>query len=133
MNATSPRKRKFYLIPTVCLALLLLVGSLALVIRRPPDTPSRLWSVAFSPDGKTLVTSGGPDAPGSRPQLGELVFWNATTGKKQRILPQAAGVRRAVFSPDGKFLATADFAGTTKLLDPSSGKTKATLTPIRAQ
>jgi WD40 repeat protein len=134
MSADNHRKRKLYLLLTACLVLLLLVGSLALLLRRTPDSaPMRLWSVAFAPDGKTLVTSAGPDAPDSQPQMGELVFWNAASGRKKWILPQPAGVRRAVFSPDGKFIATADFAGTTKLLDPANGKTKATLTPHSSQ
>ena len=135
MSADIHRRRKLYFLLTACLILLLLLaGSLALLLRRSPgNTPSRPWSVAFSPDGKTLVTSGGPDAPDSQPQMGELVFWNAASGRKKRILPQPAGVRRAVFSPDGKFIVTADFAGTTKLLEPATGKTKATLTPHSSQ
>ena len=39
------------------------------------------------------------------------------------------GVRRAVFSPNATFIAVADFGGATKLLDASTGKLKATLTP----
>jgi WD40 repeat protein len=126
----SSRAKRFLILGVLAI-LLLLVGSLAFLLR-PSHIPLPLWSVAFSPDGKTLVTGGGPDAPEMLPQIGELVFWDAATGKKKRIIQQQWGVRRAVFSPDGKFIATADFGGKTKLLD-ATGRTLATLTPQFSQ
>jgi WD40 repeat protein len=121
------KKRKLCLILTACLVLLM-VGGLVFVIYGAPDIPLKLWSVAFSPDGKMLVTGGGQDAPEAVPQIGEVVIWNAATGRKKKIIQQQWGVRRAVFSADGKFIATADFGGKTRLLDSATGKTKALLT-----
>jgi WD40 repeat protein len=120
-------KRTVAIILTTCL-LASLVGLVYLVLQRHKAAPLQLWSVAFSPDGKALVTAGGQDAPETRPQVGEVVIWNAANGRKERIVRQQWGARRALFSPDGQFIATADFGGQTRLLDPTTGKTKARLT-----
>jgi WD40 repeat protein len=61
--------------------------------------------VAFAPDGKTLAT-GGVD--------NHVRFWEVGTGKFQGALPAhnaPAGVSRLAYSPDGKLLATASWAG----------------------
>ena len=53
--------------------------------------------VAFSPDGKTLVTASG----------NEVHFWDAHTGEyKQALRSQPDLVRSIAFSPDGEMLAT---------------------------
>jgi WD40 repeat protein len=80
-----------------------------------------------------LVTGGGSDAPDNRPQSGEFVLWDASTGEPKRILQKEWAVRSAVFSPDGKFIAMADFGGATRLVDPVTGNVKATLTPHPSQ
>jgi WD40 repeat protein len=130
-NGHRGMKRKALLILAACLFLVLVVV-LGFALRQRAGVPLQLWSVGFSPDGKLLVTGGGQDAPETLPQIGEVVIWNAANGKKKKIIPQQWGVRRAVFSPDGKFIATADFGGKTRLLD-TSGKTKAVLTPQFSQ
>jgi WD40 repeat protein len=116
-----------------CVLLVLILGAVLLFFRTPPDTPLRLWSVAYSPDGKTLVTTGGPDSADAAPRIGDLVFWNASNGKKKRVVHQQWGVRRAVFSPDGAFIATSDFGGKTCLLNAKTGETQAILTPQYSQ
>jgi WD40 repeat protein len=92
-------------------------------------SPGQLWSVAFCPDGKTLVTTGGTDNPSALKQDGEIIFWNAANGTKLRILRQPWAVRRAVFTADGKYLAICDFGGATKLLDAISAEIKMNLPP----
>ena len=58
----------------------------------------KVASVAFSPDGKLLVTSGE-----------DIRVWDATTGKLQRVLKGDGKIVRAIaFSPDGKTLAVAN-------------------------
>jgi eukaryotic-like serine/threonine-protein kinase len=61
--------------------------------------------LAFSPDGKLLVTSGA-DQDGSN----AVKFWDAVTGKAMRSIPwpverTTGGVGRVVFSADGRRLA----------------------------
>jgi WD40 repeat protein len=71
--------------------------------------------VAFSPDGKTLASTGG-----------DLIsLWDLKTGKEPIIL-QGHQVLSVAFSPDGKTLATGSQAGTIKLWDVKAGKERAT-------
>jgi WD40 repeat protein len=88
----------------------------------PPDlkeVTSRLWTVVFSPNGKTLAVTAGWDNPH---EPGELVIWDVATQQPKLIWRQGAPIRTAAFSRDGKLLAIGDFAGATQLLDPGTGK-----------
>jgi WD40 repeat protein len=69
----------------------------------------RIYSVAFSPDGKTIVAGSGGGGHLLRPH-GEVTVWDAATGKQQTILKGEGRrdiVQAVVFSPDGKTLAAA--------------------------
>lgn len=65
---------------------------------------SNVWSVAFSPDGKTLVSSG---------YDGKVIVWNVAEKKSTAILEKHKGWCRSVaFHPGGKQFATAGEDGT---------------------
>jgi RNA polymerase sigma factor (sigma-70 family) len=67
-----------------------------------------IFTLAFSPDGKTLVT-GGRFSSGGDPDVGRvttLTLWDPIRGKEIRKLEgNVRGINRLAFSPDGKTLA----------------------------
>jgi WD40 repeat protein len=81
---------------------------------------SDVWAVAFSPDGKYLVT-------GSKDKTTRL--WDLGTGQTTRVFSGSTGdVGEVTFSPDGKYLVTAggheseDGDNTARLWDVASGQ-----------
>jgi WD40 repeat protein len=79
---------------------------------------NHVWSVAFSPDGKTLA-SGSGDA--------KIKLWNMASGKNTATLNTYTDYLHSVaFSPDGKTLASGS-ADQVKLWSVASGKNTATL------
>ncbi len=81
----------------------------------------RVYSVAFSADGKLLASGG---------NQGDIKLWNFTTGKESVTLRGAPGAWRVAFSPDGRLLAVASglMGGYgVNLWDVATGKPQATL------
>ncbi|MDE0483882.1 MAG: trypsin-like peptidase domain-containing protein [Candidatus Poribacteria bacterium] len=79
----------------------------------------KVLGVAFSPDGRTLV-SGGYD--------NIIHLWDVWTGKSKKTLTgHTRGVSTVAFSPDGKILASGSWDDTIRLWDVSSGKLQKTI------
>jgi WD40 repeat protein len=69
--------------------------------------------VAFSPDGRRLVSASGD---------GTLKVWDVQTGQEALTLKaHMREVTSVTFSPDGKRLASASGDGTVKVWDASNG------------
>ncbi|KAH6854663.1 hypothetical protein B0I37DRAFT_362728 [Chaetomium sp. MPI-CAGE-AT-0009] len=89
--------------------------------RRLERHSGRVKVVAFSPDGKTLVTAS--DDPGCAPRL-----WDVATGMCRQTLDGHNHLVKVVaFSPDGKTLASGSVDRTVRLWDVATGEHQHTL------
>ena len=70
-----------------------------------------VWSVAFSSDGKTILTG----------QDNNVRLWNVQSGQELRQFPGDIN-SLAVFSPDGRYILTGDATDKAKLWDLQSGQ-----------
>ncbi|HEV3116442.1 MAG TPA: protein kinase [Gemmataceae bacterium] len=110
---------------SACLLLMLATfgGQGGPVLANPNRTDEGVWTLAFSPDGRRLVTAGGDH---SHP--GQLQIWDVAGGKPLVTLRESPGMRTSAYSPDGQMLATGHWDGEIKLRDPLTGAERATLT-----
>jgi WD40 repeat protein len=95
----------------------------------------RIWSVAFAPDGKSLISGSGEYRTPNDP--GEVKIWDLETGKERASLVGHKGLVFAVaFTPDGREALSASWDSTVKIWDVATAKEKASLTehkgPVRA-
>jgi sugar lactone lactonase YvrE len=105
------------------------VKSPRLCYARPPleGHKDTVWSVAFSPDGKTLAAASGKWQKRDPPP-GEVRLWDLAAGKVRAILQGHTSLVSAVaFSPDGKTLVTSGYDHTVRLWDAATGRQRAVL------
>ena len=77
--------------------------------------------LSWNPHGQTLATS----TTDFTHQ--DAILWDATTGKRQAVLPVGAQIYGLAWSPDGKTLATGSWDKTATLWNPETGKHQMTL------
>lgn len=77
------------------------------------DSAWSVWSVTFSPDGKTLA---------GRSEANTLWLWDTEMGKPKGTPTER--ISRVVFSPDGKTLASGGDDKTVRLWDTETGEPK---------
>ncbi|HEX4130988.1 MAG TPA: protein kinase [Pirellulales bacterium] len=77
-----------------------------------------VWALAFSPDGKTLVSGAAYGTADTTVRL-----WDTATGKQRLLITRKDAVLAVAFSPDGKTLATdsGETDRTIRFYDPATG------------
>lgn len=96
-------------------------------LQRTIDTPLKLLSAAYSPDGTFLVSSSG--YPYNRDGLpGDIVLWEAASGRLVRRLDAfKTWAFSACYSPDGRIIAAPCGDGFLRIYEPASGELRGQL------
>jgi len=101
---------------------------------KPPALPglkNNCCAVTLSPDGTLLAYAGGSEfrqVRNNSQTSGKVRLWDVTTGTLRGHLEgHTSKVDSAIFSPDGKTLATGSSDNTIRLWDVETGKTRAVL------
>ena len=93
----------------------------------PPFLKSSIWSVAFSPDGKTFATGSGTTAGMHLNQRAEAKLYDAASGAVKAILKDHRDhVTGVAFTPDGQSLVTTADDGV-RVWDVASGRLRVLL------
>ncbi len=77
------------------------------LVRKITGQPEMISAMDFSPDGKLIVTGGMNEMAFGAPV--KVILWDVATGKPVRTMGADHRAAGAVFSPDGKMVAVADY------------------------
>lgn len=88
--------------------------------RRLAGPDGDVYSVAFSPDGRTLVACSRYGTDEERTNL--VTLWQVASGKELWRTEGPKGVSSAAFAPDGKTIAAAGEAGPIRLYEAATGQ-----------
>lgn len=80
-------------------------GELIQTLQGHQGDVSGVW---FSPDGRSLVSTGEKQVSADKAPVGELIIWSVLNGQKVKTLPSYS---YATFSPDGKLIASGNGEG----------------------
>ena len=83
------------------------------LIARLPGQPTIVWSLAASPDGQTIVTSG---------YDGRLILWDLAQRRVRQTIEKKGWIRRVALAPGGKEFAAAMEDGNVVLFETADGK-----------
>jgi WD40 repeat protein len=102
------------------------------VLPNPDNRGGLLWSVAFSPDSKTIASGGANGFISPKAEVlgkieGTVRLWDVATQKLKANLRHGDAVYSVVFSPDGRFVASGSLDHTVKLWDVATGRELALL------
>jgi WD40 repeat protein/DNA-binding SARP family transcriptional activator len=86
----------------------------------PPTDYFNFESFAVSPDGSSIALGGNSD-PECCGGASAARAWDSSTGEELWRIGHHRTVNEVAFSPDGEYLATADWWGVTKIVDRSGG------------
>ena len=85
--------------------------------------PREVWTVVFTPDGKSLIASSPVDRRGDKRTSDGIYIWEPSTGRLLRKLGGFIhGPGHIALSPDGKLLATESGASVVGVLEIETGK-----------
>lgn len=83
-------------------------------------TGGQVWATAVSPDGMTLAVATG----GTGDNEGALTLFDLASGEELLTVSEPKPIRCVAYSPDGRWLATGDFASRAKVRDAKTGEVK---------
>jgi signal transduction histidine kinase/DNA-binding response OmpR family regulator len=87
-----------------------------------------VYSIAFSPDGKMLVSAGGSHDQYSNPTDTGIRVWDVRSGTINKVLyGHTETVRSVVYSPDGKWIVSGGWDKRILLWDAASGRLQRSL------